>query len=141
MHFIRNVLDKLPRKDTEKVRAELRGFFKTNNIELARSLKNRIVDHYSSRYGKMVECLDEGFEDSFQYCSIEETNYSRLKSTNMLERLNSEIRRREKVVRIFPNVQSALRLLGSVLIDIHEDWQSSSRQYIQFTEKTKKWIN
>lgn len=141
VHFIRNVFDKLPRKDTEKVRAELKGLFKTNNIELARSLKNRIVDHYSAQYGKMVECLDEGFEDSFQYCSIEETNYSRLKSTNMLERLNSEIRRREKVVRIFPNEQSALRLLGSVLIDIHEDWQSSSRQYIQFTEKTKKWIN
>lgn len=88
----------------------------------------------------MVECLDEGFEDSFQTCSIEESNYSRLKSTKMLERLNSEIRRREKVVRIFPNEQSALRLIGSVLIDVHEEWQSSARQYIKFTEKTKKWI-
>lgn len=111
-----------------------------NNIELARNLKNRIIDQYRNQYAKMVECLDEGFEDSFQYCSIEESNYSRLKSTNMLERLNSEIRRREKVVRIFPNEQSALRLIGSVLIDVHEEWQSSARQYIKFTEKTKKWI-
>ncbi len=141
VHFMRNVFDKLPRKNTEKVRAELKVLFKTNNIELARSLKNQIVDEYAGQYEKMVECLDEGFEDSFQYCSIEETNYSRLKSTNMLERLNSEIRRREKVVRIFPNTQSALRLLGSVLIDIHEEWQSSPRQYIKFTDKTKKWIN
>ena len=76
----------------------------------------------------MVECLDEGFEDNFQNCSIEESNYSRLKSTNLLERLNSEIRRRERIVRIFPNELSALRLLGSILIDIHDEWQSSPRQ-------------
>jgi len=56
----------------------------------------------------MVECLDEGFEDSYQTYSIEERYDSRLKSTNMLERLNSEIRRREKVVRIFPSEQSTL---------------------------------
>ena len=141
VHFMRNVFDKLPRKNTETVRDELKMLFKTNNIEIARKLKNDIVNRYVDKYQKMVECLDEGFEDSFQYCSIEETNYSRIKSTNMLERVNSEIRRREKVVRIFPNEQSALRLIGSVLIDIHEEWQSSSRQYIKFTEATKKWID
>ena len=59
----------------------------------------------------------------------------------MLERVNSEIRRRERVVRIFPNEQSAVRLIGAVLIDIHEDWQSSTRHYIQFTETTKKWLD
>lgn len=59
----------------------------------------------------------------------------------MLERVNSEIRRRERVVRIFPNEQSALRLIGAVLIDIHEDWQSSARQYIKFTDATKKWLD
>ena len=128
VHFMRNVFEKLPRKNTEQVRDELKVLFKTNNIELARALKNQIVNRYSSHYEKMVECLDEGFEDSFQYCSIEESNYSRLKSTNLLERLNSEIRRRERVIRIFPNELSALRLLGSILIDIHDEWQSSPRQ-------------
>lgn len=141
IHFMRNVFDKLPRKHTERVREELKFLFKTRHIETARQLKNSLIDRYSERYPKMTECLDEGFEESFQYCSREETNYSRLKSTNLLERLNSEIRRREKVVRIFPNTQSALRLLGSVLMDIHEEWQSSPRQYIKFTDKTKKWIN
>ena len=100
-----------------------------------------IVDKYIGIYSKMTERLDEGFEDGFQYCAIEETNYSRLRNTNMLERVNSEIRRREKVVRIFPNKQSALRLIGAVLIDIYEEWESSSRQYTQFTEQTKKWID
>lgn len=141
VHFMRNVFDKLPRKNTEEVRGELKVLLKTTNIEIARRLKNEIVDKYIGKYSKMTECLDEGFEDGFQYCTIEETNYSRLRNTNMLERVNSEIRRREKVVRIFPNKQSALRLIGAVLIDIHEEWESSSRQYIQFTEQTKKWID
>ena len=140
-HFMRNVFDKLPRKNTEEVRGELKVLLKTTNIEIARRLKNEIVDKYIGKYSKMTECLDEGFEDGFQYCTIEETNYSRLRNTNMLERVNSEIRRREKVVRIFPNKQSALRLIGAVLIDIYEEWESSSRQYIQFTEQTKKWID
>lgn len=141
VHFMRNVFDKLPHKNTAEVRAELKVLFKTTHIDLARKLKNEIVDKYTDTYAKMTDCLDEGFEDSFQYCAIRETNYSRLRNTNMLERVNSEIRRREKVVRIFPNKQSALRLIGAVLIDIHEEWQSSSRQYIQFTEQTKKWID
>ena len=140
VHFMRNVFDKLPRKNTEMIRDELKVLFKTNNIDIARNMKNDIITRYCDKYQKMTDCLDEGFEDAFQYCSIEETNYSRLKSTKMLERLNSEIRRREKVIRIFPNEQSALRLIGSVLIDIHEDWNTSSRQYIKFTEETKKWI-
>ena len=137
---MRNVFDKLPRKNTEMIRYELKVLFKTNNLDIARKLKNDIITHYSDKYQKMTDCLDEGFEDAFQQCSVEETNYSRLKSTNMLERLNSEIRRSEKVIRIFPNEQSALRLIGSVLIDIHEDWNTSSRQYIKFTDETKKWI-
>ena len=81
----------------------------------------------------MCECLDQGFEDSFQYTSSNSTRYNRLKSTNLLERLNQEIRRREKVVRIFPNVESAERLIGSMLIDIDEDWITSTRRYIEFT--------
>ena len=88
----------------------------------------------------MVEVLESGFEDGFQYCSIPEMNYNRLKSTNMLERVNEEIRRREKVIRILPNEASALRLIGTILIDINDEWSSSTRQYIQFTEQTKNWL-
>ncbi len=58
-------------------------------------------------------------------------SHSKLKTTNYLERLNQEVRRREKVIRIFPNVDSAIRLIGSILIDINEDWITSSRLYIK----------
>ncbi|MSS78625.1 hypothetical protein FYJ26_09555 [Anaerococcus sp. WCA-380-WT-2B] len=57
--------------------------------------------------------------------------HSRLKSTNCLERLNEEVRRREKVIRIFPNQESAIRLIGAILIDINEDWITSSKLYIR----------
>ena len=118
----------------------LKILFKLTSIETARSYKNQLVDQYSDKYPNMVTVLDEGFEDAFAYCASEQTNYNRLKSTNMLERLNQEIRRREKVVRIFPNDASAIRLIGSILLDIHDQWISSNRQYIRFTEKTIHWI-
>lgn len=140
IHFMRNVFDKLPRKNTEDVRSELKALFKMTNIAVARSYKNQLVDKYIDKYQAMVHVLDEGFEDAFAYCSSSKTNYSRLKSTNMLERVNQEIRRREKVVRIFPNDASAIRLIGSVLLDIHEEWSSSNRQYIQFSAETTNWI-
>lgn len=140
VHFMRNVFDKLPKKNTEMIRSELKILFKLTSIETARSYKNQLVDQYSDKYPNMVTVLDEGFEDAFAYCASEQTNYNRLKSTNMLERLNQEIRRREKVVRIFPNDASAIRLIGSILLDIHDQWISSNRQYIRFTEKTIHWI-
>ncbi len=140
VHFMRNVFNHLPKKNTQVVRSELKALFKMTNIQAARTLKNQLVDRYSEQYTAMVETLDNGFEDSFQYCSIEETNYSRLKSTNMLERVNEEIRRREKVIRIFPNEASALRLIGTILIDINDEWIGSNRQYISFSEQTKNWL-
>ena len=58
-------------------------------------------------------------------------NRKRIRSTNLLERLNGELRRREKVIRIFPNVDFATRLIGALLIDKHEEWISSSRAYLR----------
>ncbi|MFR3499658.1 MAG: transposase, partial [Paraclostridium bifermentans] len=55
-----------------------------------------------------------------------------LKSTNLIERLNQEVRRREKIIRIFPNQTSANRLIGAVLMDLHDEWIYSSRKYINF---------
>ncbi|SEI79224.1 Transposase, Mutator family, partial [Alkalibacterium gilvum] len=67
--------------------------------------------------------------DAFQYI-VAGQGHNRLKSTNLLERLNQEVRRREKVIRIFPNHASANRLIGAVLMDKSEEWLSSTRKYI-----------
>ncbi|PAF22702.1 IS256 family transposase, partial [Shouchella clausii] len=81
---------------------------------------------------KACQALDNGFDDAFQYTVVGQT-HNRLKSTNLLERLNEEVRRREKVIRIFPNEASANRLIGAVLMDIHENWLDSSRKYIEWS--------
>ena len=72
-------------------------------------------------------------EDAFQYTVIG-NSHNRLKSTNLLERLNQEVRRREKIIRIFPNRTSANRLIGAVLMDLHDEWLSSTRKYIKFNQ-------
>lgn len=133
VHFMRNILNCIPKKDSKPFREEVKALFKFTDIETARKAKNTIVSAYSeqSKYHKACEKLDEGFEDAFQYAVVGK-GQSRLKSTNLLERLNEEVRRREKVIRIFPNHASANRLIDAVLIDRHEDWLSSTRKYIQF---------
>src|SRR5699024_11107856 len=122
VHFMRNVIEKIPKKNSKPCRESLKAIFRFTDIELARSAKNELISAYSDekKYEKACQTLDEGFEDAFQYTVVGQS-HSRLKSTNVLERLNQEVRRREKVVRIFPNTDSANRLIGAVLIDIHDE--------------------
>ena len=117
VHFIRNILDKTPKKNTKEFREDLKALFKITDINLARKMKEEIFNKYEEdkKYQKSLQILDEGFEDSFAYLN-EEHVFSRLRTTNCIERLNEEIRRREKVIRIFPNEKSAIRLIGAILI-------------------------
>lgn len=131
VHFERNIFTHIPKKNSEVFRNKLKNIFKVNDIQTARMLKDALLDEYgdSSIYAKACEILEDGFEDAFQYTLMPHCHY-RLKSTNMLERLNEEIRRREKVIRIFPNDASAIRLIGALLMNTHEEWQGASRKYI-----------
>ena len=131
-HFIRNILERSPKKNTEEFRDDVKALFRIKDISLARKVKDEIFNKYEKdkKYEKSLKILDEGFEDSICYLTMPNP-HSRLKTTNCLERLNQEVRRREKVIRIFPNVDSAVRLIGSILIDINEDWITSSRVYIK----------
>lgn len=133
VHFLRNILTTVPKKESKPFREALKAIFKFTDIRLARAAKDELIDVYSQKkaYEKACQRLDEGFEDAFQY-TVMDNVHSRLKSTNLLERLNQEVRRREKIIRIFPNLPSANRLIGAVLMDLHEEWITSSRKYIQF---------
>lgn len=133
VHFMRNILSSVPKKDSMAFREAIKSIFRFTDIHLARAAKDDLLESFSSnkKYEKACVKLDEGFEDAFQYTVVGK-GHSRLKSTNLIERLNQEVRRREKVIRIFPNESSANRLIGAVLIDVHEEWISSSRKYIQF---------
>ncbi len=132
VHFIRNILSEIPKKNTEEYRRDIKALFKLQDIDLARTMKNEIFDKYEkeNKYRKSLQILDEGFDDAFCYLS-EDNIHNRLKSTNCIERLNEEIRRRERVIRIFPNEESAIRLIGAILMDKDEEWTTTSRTYIK----------
>ena len=86
---------------------------------MARKLKDEIFLKYENekKFQNSLNTLDEGFEDTFAYLA-NHVIHCRLRKTNCLERLNEEVRRLEKVIRIFPNQDSAIRLVGAILIDI-----------------------
>lgn len=132
VHFLRNIFANIPKKNSISFREHVKAIFCLTDIEDARKSKNLLVEKYEgdSKYEKACKTLDEGFEDAFQY-AVNGASHSRLRSTNLLERLNEEVRRREKVIRIFPNIDSAIRLIGAILIDQHEKWISSSRAYLK----------
>lgn len=131
VHFLRNILSGLPKKGTTGFREDVKTLFKIMNVSEARTMKEEILKRYQGEksYEKACETLDRGFDDAIQYLESGFA-HARLRSTNLLERLNEELRRREKVIRIFPHAQSANRLIGALLMDIHDEWISSSRSYI-----------
>lgn len=131
VHFLRNILSGLPKKGTTRFREDVKTLFKIMNVSEARTMKEEILKRYQGEksYEKACETLDRGFDDAIQYLESGFA-HARLRSTNLLERLNEELRRREKVIRIFPHAQSANRLIGALLMDIHDEWISSSRSYI-----------
>lgn len=92
-------------------------------------MKNDFCEEYEKSFPKAVKCLEEGFEDSVQFYAFEELDSRKISSTNTLERLNREIRRRSSVVGIFPSTDSYIRLITSYLLEYSEDWQTE-RCYI-----------
>ncbi|AMB99845.1 transposase [Aerococcus urinaehominis] len=131
VHFLRNILAHFPKKDCSHERSLLKRIFNADSQQRARELKFEFVEYVSGneKYDKAVNTLEEGFEDAIPYL-LEPTPYRvSLKTTNSLERLNREIRRREKVVGLFPNIEAAERLIGSVLLDLHEYWETCPHKF------------
>ena len=126
VHFLRNIIVNMPTKNTVEARENLKAIFRTSTYDHALELKEKFIDEYQDTKGfeKAIETLDEGFEDAMQFHSQKSNYHKNLRTTNMLERVNREVRRREKVIGIFPNDQSVIRIVGSILMNIDEKWQS-----------------
>jgi putative transposase len=124
VHFKRNIIGKLPKKDSAEIRTMIKRVFEAVTVEDIRRFKNELMNQFGdeAKYAKALETLDEGFEDAIQYLNFPEKMHPHIRSTNSLERLNQEVRRREKVIRIFPNTQSAFRLIGAVLMQYQEEY-------------------
>jgi transposase-like protein len=132
VHMMRNILGcTSPRLRNEVAQAAKRVFQSADMNEAKRYL-NEFIDRFQKTAPRAVECLEAGFEDAMAVMALPEKYRKRLRSTNMQERLNEEIRRRERVIRIFPNDESALRLIGALLAEQNEIWQE--RRYLDMDE-------
>jgi transposase-like protein len=129
VHFMRNILAHVPQKEKEMFAAQLKEIWLAPSAELARQRARELSEKYEKRFPKAIEILEEGVEDSLVFSAVPELDARKISSTNMLERLNKEIRRRTNVVGIFPNPDSYIRLVTVYLIEYAEDW-SVSRAYL-----------
>lgn len=123
VHFKRNIFNQLPKKDMDEVKIGLKRIFETVKVEDARKFKEEFIKNFGEnpKLENAIKTLEDGFEDAIQYLNQPSKFHQFIRSTNSLERLNQEVRRREQVIRIFPNTQSAFRLIGAVLMDIAEE--------------------
>ncbi|MEI2401113.1 IS256 family transposase, partial [Paenibacillus phytohabitans] len=123
VHFKRNIVDHMPKKDMVEVKMGLKRIFEVTTVDDARKYKQEFIDLFGAnpKLEKAIEILEEGFEDAVQYLNEDSKFHKHLRSTNSLERINGEVRRRESVIRIFPNTQSAFRLIGAFLMDYADE--------------------
>lgn len=122
VHFLRNALDYLPRKADDDCLMELRWLYDRRNLEEAREDLGAWLAKWQSRYPKLCNWVEEHIEETFTFYRWPLAHHKHLKSTNMLERVNEELKRRSHVIRIFPNPDSCLRLMRALAVEIHEDW-------------------
>lgn len=142
-HFIKNVLDASPKALQSEIKGCVRSVFEAPNPKTARLYLERTLEAYQEKASKAMEIFEQGFEDAITVLHFPKEYRTRLRTTNGMERLNAEIRRREFVIRIFPNRASVVRLIGAMLMETQESWVGS-RCYMDMTayqawheEKTK----
>ncbi len=121
-HFMRNILDKTPKKDREKVERAVNAIFNASSIKMARMILKEMKDNYSHLLDSALRILENGFDDALAILSFPLYYHKKLRTSNHIERLNREIRRREGVVTIFHGVDSVYRIIGSILMEFNEKW-------------------
>jgi putative transposase len=127
VHFLRNALDYLPRKADDDCLQELRWMYERRNVEEARRDLKQWLEKWAAKYPKLCAWVETNIEETWTFYRLPLMHHKHLKSTNLLERFNQEIKRRTLVVRIFPNEASCLRLVRAVAAEQHEEWMEGSR--------------
>jgi putative transposase len=127
VHFLRNALDYLPRKHDDDCLMELRWFYDRRDLAEVRRDIAQWVAKWASKYPKLVAWVEDNVGETLTYYRLPQAHHKHMKSTNMLERLNQELKRRTLVVRIFPNTASCLRLSRALAVETHEGWLEAIR--------------
>ena len=132
-HFMRNVIDASPKNLKDEIHTHVRAILEAPNPEAARLLLQQTLAAYEDKASKAMRILEAGFDDVTAVLSLPEKYRKRLRTTNSVERLNEEVRRRERVIRIFPNRESVVRLIGALLMELDEKW-ASGKKYLHMAE-------
>ena len=133
VHFLRNIVNEAPPRFQEGLRTELRKMFTAETIEEARRIRDEIIADYAPVAEKAMKILDNGFEDSMTIMCLPKGFRPKLRSTNLIERFNRELKRRSDVVQVFPDADSVLRLMGAVAMEYNDQLSMKTRL---FAEKT-----
>jgi transposase-like protein len=128
-HFRRNVVDETPETCRNEMHERLNDVLEADSPEAAREALTVAQDTLDGRADRALKKLEHGFEDATAVLTLPSTYRRRLRTTNSVERFIEEIRRREKVIRIFPNVRSAWRLIGARCAEQHEEWSTGRRYF------------
>ncbi|MBR4356772.1 MAG: IS256 family transposase [Butyrivibrio sp.] len=145
-HFSRNILSHAPSKYQKAIHAELTELYNSTTIEEARTKRDSIIAEYSDVADKAMECLDNGFEDAMTVMALPECFRRYVRTSNHLERLNKELKRRSKVIGVFPNEGSLNRIIGSVLVELNDvyslehNWPISKKSMSHLDECTTSLI-
>ena len=129
VHFARNLLARVPKGHQEMVAAAFRTVFAYASAEEISVQYDRVTEMFAERFEKASALMAEAKEAILAFSCFQRAHWRQIWSTNPLERLNKELKRRCRVVGIFPNEASVVRLAGAVLLDIHDEWQAADRRY------------
>jgi transposase-like protein len=130
VHFLRNVLGHVPRANAEMVLAVIRTIFAQPDTRSARAQLDDVAARLGGRFPAVAAMLLDAREDLLAYSAFPVAHWRKLWSTNPLERVNKEIKRRSDVIGVFPNEAAVLRLAGAVLIEVHDEWAADTRRYL-----------
>ena len=130
VHFARNLLAHVPKGQADYVAAAFRMIFAQPTAEDVHAAWDKTRDELAARFPKLGPLMDEAKPEVLAFTAFPREHWRKIWSTNPLERVNKEIKRRARVVGIFPNAAAVIRLVGAVLIDMHDEWIAGDRRYL-----------
>lgn len=132
VHFVRNILNHTTARDKGLVLASLKSITEAPTLVAARKALGEAIDTLGRRAPRVAALLDSCGEEILAVYQLPERHRKRMRSTNMLERINQEIKRRTRVIRIFPNEQACVRLVSTLMIELNQEWME--RIYLAMEE-------
>jgi transposase-like protein len=133
VHFARNLLALVPKSHQDMAAAVFRTIFAQPDPDTVAATWDQVRDQLGGRFPKIATLMDTAKAEVLAFTTFPKAHWVKVWSTNPLERINKEIKRRSRVVGIFPNEASVIRLVGAVLADMHDEWQAGDRRYLSDT--------